>query len=59
MFIWNSTKTIEELMEVNPKSTSWRTNAEHFRSASDCRHAKPGTVSFALAWYQQGMAVNS
>ena len=55
--IWDSVKIIESSLKIKKNSKSWRDNGVHFRLAADC-HNKPGTVNFALAWYQQGRRVS-
>jgi hypothetical protein len=39
-------------------SSSWWVNGDYFRMAKHSQY-KPGTVSFALAWFQQGMVVSN
>jgi hypothetical protein len=56
--LWEATESIQEIMKVQPRSASWRTNDTYYKSESECRY-KPGTTSFGLAWFQQGMAVSS
>jgi hypothetical protein len=57
-FIWKSLPIIEESLVIKKNSKSWRINGEYFRPAAECNF-KPGTINFALAWFQQGMAVSS
>ena len=55
-FMWNTLNILHKRLIINPKSTSWRVNAKHYRSPTECKY-KPGSLSFGLAWYQQAMKV--
>jgi len=47
---------MESRLVVKKQSTNWRDNPQHFHK--DKYRYKPGTVSFALAWFQQGHVVS-
>ena len=55
--IWKTLEIIEGLLKIKRRSSSWQVNETYFKLASDCKY-KPGTMSFALAWFQQAMAVS-
>ena len=54
--LWESLTIIETNFKINAYSSSWQINDVFYKSDSDCQY-KPGTINFALAWFQQAMAV--
>jgi len=54
--LWEGLGIMQNRLVVKKGGTSWRTNESFYRSEEDCRF-KPGTVSFAVAWFQQAMQV--
>ena len=53
--IWDSLAIMESKLVVKKNSTNWRDNSTHFHKTR--YEYKAGTVSFALAWFQQGQVV--
>jgi len=56
-YLWDTLNIIQKRLTVKPQSTSWRVNVDYYHSPTECKY-KPGSVSFGLAWYQQGMKVS-
>jgi hypothetical protein len=54
--MWQTLGIVEERLSVKKTSTSWRVNGEYYRSPDECKY-RPGSISYGLAWYQQGMKV--
>ena len=54
--IWHSIEIIEQSLKVRIGGTSWRDNGDHYLRSDDSKY-RSGTVSFALAWFQQAMEV--
>jgi hypothetical protein len=54
--MWKALHLLENSLKMKPFSTNWRDNDQYYRAAAESRFP-PGTVSFSLAWFQQGMVV--
>lgn len=53
---WNSSRSLESDLTI-VKSKNWRSGPQFFKSRSSCER-RPGTVTLAPAWFQQGQHVS-
>lgn len=54
--MWNSLEVIERRLKMKHGDGSWRMNEQQFSPQVGCKF-RPGTLSMAPAWFQQGMQV--
>lgn len=55
--VWEDLKVLEKSFRINKSGTSWRAAPTFFRAEEGW--LKPGSVSMAPAWFQQGHEVES